>query len=197
VHTRDDNTHIEAEPLAGEAPAVIRRLVARVLLFDHQDRLLMFYVREPSDPIRGAWWYLPGGGMEPGESPEQAARRELYEETGIENASIGPVVLERRGVHFRFGGRDFEQDEWHVFGRVPDGGTIAGGSDDLEADAVAAHRWWTLADLATTAEIVYPPDLAVTVGRLLHEGPPPAPWGSAGSDVGTTQDTTPTRNTRP
>jgi 8-oxo-dGTP pyrophosphatase MutT (NUDIX family) len=155
---------------------VIRRQVARVLLFDDQDRLLLFHARDPADPTGDPWWYLPGGGMDTGESPEQAARRELFEETGIEDAEIGPVVLERRGVRFRFGGRDYEQDEWHVFGRMPDGGAIVGGSDDFEADAVAAHRWWTLADLVTSSEVVYPLGLATTVGRLLREGPPAMPW---------------------
>src|SRR5258705_287672 len=80
--------------------AVIRRRVARVLLFDDQDRLLLFHVRDPADPTSDPWWYLPGGGMDPGESPEEAARRELFEETGIEDAEIGPVVLERRGGRF-------------------------------------------------------------------------------------------------
>ena len=156
--------------------AVIRRRVARVLLFDDQDRLLLFHVRDPADLTGDPWWYLPGGGMDPGETPEQAARRELHEETGIEDAEIGPVVLERLGVRFRFGGRDYEQDEWHVYGRTPDGGAIVGGGDDLEADAVAAHRWWTLADLTTSSEVVYPLGLAATVGRLLREGPPVVPW---------------------
>jgi 8-oxo-dGTP pyrophosphatase MutT (NUDIX family) len=156
--------------------AVVRRQVARVLLFDDQDRLLLFHVRDPADPSGDAWWYLPGGGMDPGESPEQAARRELSEETGIEDAEIGPVVLERLGVRFRFAGRDYEQDEWHVFGRLPDGGAITGGGDDLEAAAVAAHRWWTLADLATSSEVVYPAGLATIVRRVLLEGPPAVPW---------------------
>ena len=159
-----------------EARAVIRRRVARVLLFDDQDRVLLFHVRDPADPTSDPWWYLPGGGMDAGESPEQAARRELFEETGIEDAEIGPVVLERRGVRFRFGGREFEQEEWHVFGRLPDGDVTIGGGDDLEADAVAAHRWWTLSELSTSTEVIYPPGLAATVARLLREGPPSVPW---------------------
>jgi 8-oxo-dGTP pyrophosphatase MutT (NUDIX family) len=159
-----------------DSQAVIRRRVARVLLFDDQDRLLLFHVRDPADPTSEPWWYLPGGGMDEGESPEEAARRELFEETGIEDAEIGPVVVERRGVRFRFGGRDFEQDEWHVFGRLTAGGAIVGGGDDLEAVAVDAHRWWTLADLVTTPEVVHPLGLATTVGRLLRDGPPEVPW---------------------
>jgi 8-oxo-dGTP pyrophosphatase MutT (NUDIX family) len=172
-----------------DTQAVIRRQVARVLLFDEQDRVLLFHVRDPAEPTGDAWWYLPGGGMDPRESPEQAARRELSEETGIEDAEIGPVVLERRGVRFRFAGRDYEQDEWLVFGRLPEGGVITGGSDDLEAHAVAAHRWWTLADLAATADLIYPEGLVTIVGRLLREGPPPVLWEVDRSD-GITQDVT-------
>lgn len=36
----------------------------------------------------GSWWQMPQGGIDPGETPEQAAKRELFEETGITRATI-------------------------------------------------------------------------------------------------------------
>ena len=36
-------------------------------------------------------WYTPGGGLDPGETPAACARRELYEETGLEPS--GPLRL--------------------------------------------------------------------------------------------------------
>ncbi|OWR32343.1 ADP-ribose pyrophosphatase [Saccharibacillus sp. O23] len=50
---------------------------ASVLIFDEQGRVLMLH-RNDNDT-----WCFPGGAMELGESTEQTARREAYEETGL------------------------------------------------------------------------------------------------------------------
>jgi hypothetical protein len=42
--------------------------------------------------------------------------------------------------------------------------------DDLESRAIFTHRWWTLRELETTAEVVYPEDLAGLLGRVLRPG---------------------------
>ena len=36
----------------------------------------------------GHWWQMPQGGLDEGEDPHQAARRELYEETSIRSAGM-------------------------------------------------------------------------------------------------------------
>lgn len=50
---------------------------ASVLVFDEQERLLLHH-RTDNDK-----WGIPGGYLEPGELVEEAARREVMEETGL------------------------------------------------------------------------------------------------------------------
>jgi 8-oxo-dGTP pyrophosphatase MutT (NUDIX family)/GNAT superfamily N-acetyltransferase len=150
-------------------PDVIRRQVARVLLFDAADRILLFFMHDHGDPPDRGYWYLPGGGMDPGETPEETIRRELKEEAGITSAEIDRVIGRRLGVTFRHNGRDFEQDEWHVVARLPLGRVAPGRHDDPEAGAVASHRWWPLEALAATEDRVYPADLATVARSLVIE----------------------------
>ena len=158
------------------APLPISRQVARVLLLDPRDRVLLFRADDPADPEQPAYWYLPGGGMRDGETPAQAARRELVEETGIGDVDIGPVIARLADVRFQFGGRTFKQDEWHLLAHVRRDQVGDSRAGDVEAAAVRAHRWWSLDDLAGSDEIIYPRELPTMLRRLLSTGPPEASW---------------------
>ena len=74
----------------------IPRPAARILLVDGAGRTLMFRFT-PDD--RPPFWCTPGGAVDPGESYEDAAHRELLEETGLDR-DCGPQVA-RRQVEFR------------------------------------------------------------------------------------------------
>ncbi|WP_229899595.1 NUDIX domain-containing protein, partial [Streptomyces capoamus] len=52
------------------------RKVARVVLLDPEDRILLLHGHEPDDPADD-WWFTPGGGLEGAETREEAALREL------------------------------------------------------------------------------------------------------------------------
>ncbi|MFI9647939.1 NUDIX hydrolase [Streptomyces sp. NPDC052040] len=158
-----DGPHTLAEP----------RKVARVVLLDPQDRILLLHGHEPDDPADD-WWFTPGGGVEGDETRALAARRELAEETGITDVELGPVLW-RRLCSFPFAGRRWTQDEWYYLARTTRTDVAAQGLTELERRSVAGARWWTCRELAESHETVYPTRLAELLRRLLDEGPPASP----------------------
>ncbi|OJF15212.1 NUDIX domain-containing protein [Couchioplanes caeruleus] len=64
----------------------MHRPAARVVCLDAVDRVLLLHWRDPFDG--SSLWEPPGGGIDAGETPLQAARRELAEETGLDPASV-------------------------------------------------------------------------------------------------------------
>ncbi len=138
------------------------RPVARVLVLDPTNRVLLLF--DDRDTEREAFWYPPGGRIEEGETPEGAARRELLEEIGID-AEIGPLALRRR-ARFTYRGREYDQDERHYVVRADLAAKLVTREGDTETAAVAAHRWWSLADLEGTREVVFPDGLTDVLRRI-------------------------------
>ena len=138
--------------------SVVDRRAARVLLVDPGDRVLLFRGGDPARPDAGTWWFTPGGGLDPGECDEDAARREVLEETGLELGDLGPVIGEVLS-EFDFGGRRYRQHNVFYGVRVSRFEVETSGWSQIERNAVVEHRWWTVDELVSTSETVYPPEL--------------------------------------
>jgi 8-oxo-dGTP diphosphatase len=59
-----------------------RKFTARVIIINNDGKILLLQNKEDNKWYPNEWVF-PGGGSEPGESPEDCAVRELYEETGL------------------------------------------------------------------------------------------------------------------
>ena len=154
------------------------RRSARVIVVDAAGRVLLW---------RGAvvpgesWWLTTGGEIDPGETPVEAAARELAEETGlvVTPAALGEPVAYTSG----YADLGFVPGELHdtfYAYRVESLDVDVTGHQELERDTLLEHRWWTLDELAATTERVMPLGLTHLVGELLAgrrpEEPLRLPW---------------------
>jgi len=154
-----------------ESPIV--RPAARVVLFDRESRVLLFRAAMPDRPER-PFWITPGGGLHPGETEAEAARREVWEETGLEGVELGPCVWVRKHV-FAWQGTWLEQRESYFYARVPRFEVDTSNHEELERQFLTGHRWWTLDEMAASAERFVPGNF-VALARPLAEGLlPPEP----------------------
>ncbi|GAB3082406.1 NUDIX hydrolase [Micromonospora schwarzwaldensis] len=146
------------------------RRAARVLLIDADDRVLLF---EGSDPGRPGhrYWFTPGGGLDPGETPAQGAARELAEETGLRltPTELGAPIWSET-VEFPFDGVWYRQEQEFFLVRVPGWAVDTAGFNEVERASVHGHRWWVVTELATSTERYYPPDLPDRLGPVLAGG---------------------------
>ncbi|MCZ7439210.1 NUDIX hydrolase [Micromonospora sp. WMMC241] len=143
------------------------RRAARVLLVDADDRVLLFHGSDPARPGH-RYWFTPGGGLDPGETPAECAARELTEETGLRltPAELGTPVWSET-IEFPFDGVWYRQEQEFFLARVPRWEVDTAGFNAVERATVHGHRWWTAAELADTAERYYPPDLPARLDRAL------------------------------
>jgi 8-oxo-dGTP pyrophosphatase MutT (NUDIX family) len=147
------------------------RHAARALVLDPLDRTLLVRFE-----IQGrAWWATPGGGLEEGETHEEAVRRELVEEAGISGAPLGPCVWIREHT-FPWMGRVLRQRERIYLVRIqaaPAAPSFSG--EQLQREGLAGQRWWALDEMLRSEVTFAPRRLPALVRDLLERGPPPEP----------------------
>jgi 8-oxo-dGTP pyrophosphatase MutT (NUDIX family) len=147
------------------------RLAARAVVLDPDNRiLLVHWVNQDHDVDV---WLTPGGGVDEGEDRDDALRRELREEAGLDHFVAGPVIWTRSHA-FPWYGRTIEQRETFVLVRTsrfeprPDPAALA-------EEGVREVRWWTVDEIEASGETFAPRRLAAVLRDLIRNGPPAEP----------------------
>ncbi|KRF17225.1 hypothetical protein ASG90_07920 [Nocardioides sp. Soil797] len=141
------------------------RVAVRIVLLDPDGRVLLFEGRDLSDPEDSVrFWFTAGGGVDAGGSLEEAAHRELSEETGKSGLRlVGP--FHRREVNFLDHGTPLRQVEHYFAARATDTSLDIQGWTELETKAMTTWRWWGTDELQREGVAFFPEELVDLMER--------------------------------
>lgn len=137
-----------------------RRRVARLIILDSTGRALLFRFAQKSGIQPGSeYWGTPGGGLEEGETFEQAAIRELFEETGFSIEKVNVEVGRREAVFLLPNGENVISEERYFLIEAPQYNISTSNWTAEEREVTLGYQWWTLADIQNSSEPFKPDDL--------------------------------------
>lgn len=157
-----ENGTIASRPHRDRRTPIPHRDVAAALVWRGPHLLI---ARRPEDGLLGGLWEFPGGKVETGEAPAEAARREVREEIGMDIEILGALEEVKHAYsHFRITLHLFHA-RWLV------------GGPDVVQSATDSPRWVLPADLGPYA---FPAANQAVIRRLLQgKERAPAPHGPA------------------
>ena len=136
------------------------RRAARSIVLSPAGRVLLFRF----DLIdRPPFWVTPGGECEPHESFEEAARRELFEETGLTHEP-GPQIARTTPEFITVEGEPIQADERYFLIRVNEERITTAHHTQLERRVMTSHRWFALGEMAQWPEAIFPE----TLGEIIE-----------------------------
>ncbi|MFJ2033447.1 NUDIX hydrolase [Streptosporangium sp. NPDC087985] len=144
------------------------RAAARVVCVDGDGRVLLMHWH---DTVSGTTlWEPPGGGIDPGETPFEAARRELAEETGLPGeAVLNRWVPVRRESDWL--GTHYVKTERFYLARFDDAPEVVPAAFTAEEnDTWLGSGWFSPAEMAGLPGRLEPPDLVEVVSRISRLG---------------------------
>jgi 8-oxo-dGTP pyrophosphatase MutT (NUDIX family) len=147
---------------------VKQRRTVRVFVFDEAGRVLLIrcaMVLKSGEEF--VFWVTPGGEIESGEEPRDAAVRELREELGLELEVRGPLYTEAN--RFELGGEMRDNlDHWFVTRCAAEAPKMKGVTAE-ELAMMQEMRWWSADEVEKALKDgvkIFPVDLASRMGEF-------------------------------
>jgi 8-oxo-dGTP pyrophosphatase MutT (NUDIX family) len=155
------------------------RHTARLIILDPANRILLInYVAQkdvdPARPGLRSFWFTPGGGIDPGETAEQAALREMDEEVGLTGLPLLGEVARREALNDMFERAAICRERYFLV-RAPSDAFNTARLAETDQDEVLEVRWWRPQDFARAGHVLIPMAILHLAERIISGDLPQTP----------------------
>ena len=139
------------------------RITSRAVVINDENKVLLLKIKDGE----GHCWITPGGKIEAGETELEAAKRELFEETGIQVADfVEPHVWYYEHVILINDVPTLLKE--HIFlAYVKTNDVHFDNLLDYERDEITNYMWWDIAEFIEKQEVMYPQGLAEDIQNFM------------------------------
>jgi len=159
----------------------VKRNSVKILLFNDKKELLLMCVDDPKTTsvegkYSGPFWFPVGGAIEPGETIQEAALREVYEETGIkkEDIELGPVVWHGE-FDLILAGTPTHIKETFIVAETKQNNIDLTNLTCWEKAVVKKIDWFSLEEIKNCKEVIFPVLLPKYLPDIITEKYPSEP----------------------
>lgn len=143
---------------------MVERTTARVVLLNECNQILLLKSRHKEE----TFWLTPGGQIESHENALEAAQRELYEETGIDNATfITPYSYYSEATYW-IKDKSILFKEYFFLAWIQDK-EIIDYYKEFENQEVIEAKWWNLQEFIAGGETFYPRGLLSELEKVIYQ----------------------------
>ncbi len=151
------------------------RKSSRAIILNKRNEIFLFRYTFDFFAEQESIWITPGGGLDDGESFEEALKRELFEELGIELTEKAPFVFYRTPLYELKNGETVQSEERFYLVRLDEKEFSYANWTESENKRMTAGKWWSIEEIRQSEEKFFSKDVVGMLERFARGEIPKEP----------------------